>query len=162
MMRRVNFLTAALLLLALSCTAHATPYYQSATMGEAGQTGGDALGDFQFIGVRFVVSAPVTVGRIGGHIGKTEGAGNETLFGALVQLSGLTDMPDSLDLSTPDVLAVTTFIAPSTSDDIAIPIGPVTLGTGTYGVLFGSHLFGATGRGYIPSDSTNIGSPSYF
>ena len=159
-MRR-SLLLAALLLIVP--TAQAAPYYESGTMGATNQNGGDFLGNSQFIGARFIVSSPVTIDRIGGHIGRsTTSTASEQLFGVICQLSGMSDMPDSLNLSTPDILAVTLFTPPLASNDLAIPITPVTLGPGTYGVLFGSGLFGATARGFIPFNSTNVGLPSFF
>lgn len=58
-----------------------------------------------YYGVRFEVTEPIKINRVGASFGY--GSGDDP-FAAIVQLDGAIDLPDSFDLSTPDVLARTT------------------------------------------------------
>jgi hypothetical protein len=145
-------------LAALPSRADAGYIYESATLGTTGITSGfnPSVDDRQFVGVRFDVTSTVTTGTIGGHFG---GFGN--FFGAIVALSGPTDVPDSFSLSTPDVLGSTLINFPFPSDDTSAPL-TLTLTPGWYALVFGSGLFAATGGGYAPVTNTDVGTPSFF
>lgn len=132
--------------------------YASGTLGQTGQTGGNVFGQIQYLGVRFSVSNATTITAIGGHIG---GSLNGSVFGAIIRLTDFNDFPDSMTLSTPDVLAVTSFTPTHPSAELVIPIGPAPVTPGVYAVMFGSGLFGASGSGFFPTNSSNIGSPSW-
>jgi len=136
-------------------------YYASATLGQTGQHGGFSVASNQGIGARFSIGAATTITGIGGHF-VASNFGNGLLFGSIIRLDSFSDLPDSTDLSTPDVLAATTFTPPSASADVIAPIGPLAVTPGVYAVFFGSGRFGATGGGAIPQDGANIGSPSIF
>src|SRR4051812_32601062 len=102
------------LFLSLAClgmggtNAEATPVviYQSATVGQAAQTGGSAVQPTQFLGVRFELLAEATTTDVGGLFdfslfsAGVLGHGSAEIFGAIVALAGPTDFPDSPDLST--------------------------------------------------------------
>ena len=140
--------------------------YKSATIGTTPTTGTPGLlVDYQFIGVKFQVLSNVVTNAIGGNFQAVPGVGNETIFGAIVALSGPTGFPDSIDLSTPDVLGETLLSPPTqTSGEVTAPLS-LALPPGWYAVIFGSNLFGATGDGRAPGEytgDTNIGSPLYF
>jgi len=138
-----------------------------------GPTGGPASGpfvnSFQKWGVRFAVSSTVTTATIGGHFDRFDGFGapvGTTIFGALVALSSNTDLPDSNDLSTPDVLGSTELTIPSVSNDSQIIDAPlsVTLAPGWYAVVFGSQSLihgGTAANGIAMTTNTDIGNPSY-
>ncbi len=84
------------------------------------------------------------------------------MFGAIIGLSSPTALPLGRPFNPGEVLASTIFTAPSFSDDVLIPLS-VTLPPGDYALVFGSGLFGATGRGAMPLNNTDIpGSASYF
>jgi hypothetical protein len=74
----------------------------------------------------------------------------------------MSDFPDTLDLSSPDVLAHTLLDFPIDSGDVNSSIGPITLSPGFYALVFGTDRFGASGIGDVIEDNTEIGSPSYF
>ena len=131
--------------------------YQSATMGTPGQTAGISVGVFQYVGSRFELSERRVATAVGGHFG-TSATGEQTVFGALVRLTSMTDFPDSLiPLNTPDVLATTVFALPKPSNDAIASIGPVELPPGFYAVVFGSGQFGASGQGFVPATNVPVG-----
>jgi hypothetical protein len=80
--------------------AKASTIYQSATLGTTGLTVGVVLDADQYLGVRFQVLSGVTTSVIGIHATVYSGS----LFGAIVNLTGPTDFPDSVTLTTADVL----------------------------------------------------------
>lgn len=129
--------------------------YESAALGPTGGNTGFNV-DSQFLGVRFQVNSPVVTTEIGGHF---SGSGN--FFGAIVQLSDFSDFPDSLDLSTSDVLGHALLTFPALSAEVTADLS-VDVAPGTYGLVFGSVLFGATGAGVANSNNNDIGSPSWF
>ncbi|MEX2317796.1 MAG: PEP-CTERM sorting domain-containing protein [Pirellulales bacterium] len=145
----------------------AATVFQSGTLGQLAVTNedlanevfsGTAINESVFTGVRFEVAQRVTTSRIGGHfLGRSSG---ETFFGAIVQLESDFDFPDSSDLTSPDVLGITTLTFPDPSaeayGDISLSIEP-----GWYALLFGSGLFGADGRGGAIRNGVDIGTPSY-
>ena len=127
--------------------------FQSATLGQTGITAdqlldqsvpGTNVNQFVFVGARFELTEPVITSRIGGHFASLGISGN--FFGAIVSLDGPDDLPDSSDLSTPDVLGSTLLEFPDPSDDV-FGMLELDLDPGWYGVVFDSGLFGATGAG---------------
>ncbi len=116
--------------------------------------GGIAIMDEQFVMMRFsfATSGPMRTYEMGGQFGGFRG--NGYIFGAIVALSGANDVPDSVDLSTPDVLGTTlipvfneadpdrSFI---TSGKLSVELAP-----GYYAAVFGSGKFGATSDGFSP------------
>ncbi len=169
---------------AVASQASAAPFtYQTATLGPGGQLGGGALGltsyefpndtpVYQFIGARFEVTNPggVNTTDVGAHMllfpqdiaGHPGSAGNGLIFGAIVALTGATDLPDSLNFSTPDVLGTTLMAAPSPSGEVSAPLA-VHLNPGWYSLIFGGGFFGATGRGALPFGNAPIlGNPTSF
>jgi hypothetical protein len=147
----------------IATNARATPsfLFQSATLGDP-QSGGISIIPEQIIGVRFQLGTAVQIEQIGGAFGGESG-GNRQLVGALVSLSSLSDFPDSRNLSTPDVLTHVNFIPHlNSTEEISVPITPITLSPGTYALVFTSGLFGATGTGFASWSNNDLGSPSYF
>ena len=81
------------------------------------------------------------------------------IFGAIVRLDDFSDVPDSFDLSTPDVLGVSLLTPPGCSNEVSAPLS-LELEPGTYALVFGSGLFGATGAAFAPTGSdSDIGTP---
>lgn len=132
--------------------------YESATIGATGQTGGVSISTTNFAAVRFEVLTTTSVDQVGGHFGLRTGS---DIFAAIVRLTDSTDVPDSPDLSTPDVVATTTIVPPNLSADVTAPIS-ATLTPGFYSLVFGSGLFGTFGRAIAANTNTDIGSPSFF
>jgi hypothetical protein len=147
--------------------AQATIIYQSATLGPVditkeqvftGDVPASNVVHFNFVGARFEVKETSLTTRIGGHF--LGGFDNDTFFGALVRLTDPIDFPDSVDLSTPDVLGSTLMLFPEPSSEVFGNLS-VELTPGWYAVMFGSGLFGATGRGAVVRNGTDRGSPDY-
>ena len=126
--------------------------YESTQMGAPHYPAGFSISATQFLGARFQLTTPATIDGIGGHMFGSSN-GNGLIFGALVQLTSLDDVPNSSDLSSADVLTHMTFHPPSPSEDVIAPIGPIGVPAGFYAVVFGSGLFGATGSGGAPDDN---------
>ena len=93
--------------------------------------------------------------RIGGHF--VGGFSETDFFGAIVGLTDSLDFPDSLDLSTPDVISASTLTFPDTSDEVFGGLS-VNLQPGWYALVFGSGLFGTDGRGSAPKNNIVKGS----
>jgi hypothetical protein len=106
--------------------------------------------------MRFQLLSGAVVDGIGGNIAIDPNIGDGRIFGALVKLTDMNDYPDSTDLSTPDVLAATAFSATPEIADVTAPIGPLTVGPGTYAVVLGSGLFGASGDGAMSINNPNF------
>jgi hypothetical protein len=133
--------------------------YETATLGPTGITGnGFGIYTNQFLGTRFFVSTTFTTSRIGGHL---YSGSNNHIFGALVSLGYSTDFPNSMNLSTPDVLGTALLTCPNLSAEVSAPLS-VQLAPGYYSLVFGTGLFGATGGGGAPSNNIDIDSPSLF
>jgi hypothetical protein len=153
------FATSAILAAAVS-PAKAQLLYESAELGPIGQASGALVGDNSYIGVRFEVFGDTTADRMGGHLG-TATLPSATLFGALVQLSGPGDFPNTHDLSSVDVLRTTVLTVPYGSNEVIEKFTPISLSAGWYALVFGSAKFGATGTGMAALNNTDYGSPSY-
>ncbi|MGC9454456.1 MAG: PEP-CTERM sorting domain-containing protein [Phycisphaerae bacterium] len=157
--------TCGILVAMVAGTASADLIYESASMGAPGQSvwGHMLLGHTQFGGVRFEVDTNVRVDAIGGHFATYYPGGSDNLFGALVALTAETDVPDSANLSTPDVLRTVSFDPTNPSSDHVIDIDPVWLSPGWYAVVFGAGLHGSV-AGFDNSAQLNnspVGSPKY-
>ena len=140
--------------------AQATPIYESATLGPVGATSGASLSG-QFLGSRFTVTGITQVTSIGGHM--LEFGGNETLWGAIIPMTGLlpTFLPSLIETN---VLGSAIFTPTNASNDFFEPLS-VTLPPGDYALVFGGNgFFSTTGFGAMPLNNTNTpeGVGSYF
>lgn len=112
-------------------------------------------------GFRFQITSARTATSIGLNV-QNEGAAGGTVFGAIIALTDMSDMPDSAALTTSDVLVTTTFAlgAPGASHTVSGTIS-TALAPGWYAVMFGLGAFGATGTsGSIHSNSGGGGCTS--
>ena len=114
--------------------------FESST-GVAGSSGA-ALGDYSFAMHRFELKSQTRVGSIGGYFACSLPE-TTSIFGAIVMLTRQYDLPDSIDLSTSDVLATTLIDIERTPDDYYGKIDMV-LKPGWYAAAFGTGKFGAT------------------
>ena len=140
-MRRFSLFAA--ILFAIVTNANANIFYQSAT-GPFDRTSccGSSVSNTQFIGASFSVDQTTEVAAIGGHFNNFD-LGNNTIFGAIVNL-GSNGLPTGSLTQLDSVLAYSVF-TPSSSIDSQVSINASLL-PGTYGLIFGSGLFGANGR----------------
>jgi hypothetical protein len=135
--------------------------YATGVAGPSGQPGGYDIANHQFLGFRFFLPAPVTTSAIGGHVATMTGP---DIFGAVVALTNLVDYPDSLDLSTTDVLggARIPLAAPGSASGVVSAPLHLSLDAGWHALVFGSGLFGATGFGRLTFDNLPPGNHPFF
>jgi hypothetical protein len=114
-----------------------------------------------FVGVRFHINAPTITTRIGGHFVGYPNTPNNDFFAAIIGLTSAADFPDSSDLTTADVLGVTTLTFPLLHS--AEAFGPLSmpLGPGWYALVFGGGLFGTSGSGAAVRNGLDIDLPTY-
>lgn len=143
---------------------------ESAKLGSTGQTGGYQISfspvnnAAQFPGWKFQLDTTFEITSVGGHLGISDP--NKTLFAAIVDLNSPDALPQGEPFAPGDILASTTFSPTYPSSDIKTPLS-VTLSPGTYGLVFGGGLFGATGgeflqEGFIPTSNSSVPGATYF
>ena len=138
--------------------------FESVLLGPTGiELSGWEVNYLQYVGVRFEVTAPATTTQVGTHLVIAPFAyyGNDKVFAALVELSGPEDLPDSVSLSTPDVLGAALLTLPILSAEVSAPL-TVSLSPGWYSLVVGSGRFGASGFGVVTRNNFDVGRPSYF
>lgn len=151
----------------ISRRAQAAIIYET---GESGPTGvssqqlaneeiaGVNINKFVFAGGRFRVEEATSVERVGGHfLGRAVGF---PFFGSIVRLTGNDDFPDSVDLTTPDVVGVTTLNFPNPSANVYGTL-TATLSPGWYALVFGSGLYGHSGIGAAVSTGSDYEATTY-
>jgi len=147
--------------------AAAATIFESGTLGPTGLEWQDILDQNvlgenvkpnAFTGVRFQLNQPSITSKVGGHFAGP--SPNTTIFGAIIRLDNENDFPDSVDLSTSDVLGTALLTFTELSDELFGDL-TVSLDPGWYALIFGSGLFGATGNGAALLNNTDIGSPNY-
>jgi hypothetical protein len=135
--------------------------YESGTLGQTGLAQGAVaatnINPSVFTGVRFQLAQRVVTSQIGGHFVSQTGG---TFFGTIVALDDAHDFPDSGDLTTPDVLGAASLDFPNPSAEVFGDLA-LSLDTGWYAPVYGSGLFGTTGRGVALRNGLDIGDPSY-
>ena len=120
---------------------------ESATMGNAGRLGGASITTVQYVGWRFQVDETLEVERVGGHLLSVPDVPGD-LFAAFVRLSALDAFPQGTPFTSDEVVATTLFRANFPSDEVLTPF-ETELTPGSYALVFGTGLFGATGEGAI-------------
>jgi hypothetical protein len=94
-------------------------------------------------------------------ITSTDGNGNEEVFGAIVPVNPSTGFPSqSIETLASTALGAVAF-TPMADGDTTVPL-TLQLAPGTYGVVFGSGLFGATGHADLLASEDIAGSPLVF
>jgi len=120
---------------------------QSADLGATGRFGGTSVTVAQFVGWRFETNEPLAVERVGGHLLSFPDEPGE-IFAALVRLESINSVPMGIPFTAEEVVATTTFRPPFPSDEVLVPL-EATLSPGSYALVFGTGLFGATGAGAL-------------
>jgi hypothetical protein len=100
------------------------------------------VGDFNWTFHRFEITTPTTLDTVGGYFGNFQD-GSLTIFAAIVELTGPTDNPDSLDLTTADLLGTTLMNIGTTVTLYETPFS-LSLDPGWYALEFGTGAFGAS------------------
>lgn len=146
-------LASTLVLCLAADVATAASLYESAPLGEPSR-GGSSISLNSFLGAPFELKNRSRITAIGGDLG-TSGS----IFGALLPLSSIADLPERAPLEL-DALAVAwkVFSAPDgwpETVDFRTSL-EVELDPGTYLLVFGSGLFGATGYGWMGTGNPSI------
>jgi hypothetical protein len=129
---------------------------ESAVLGATGRIGGTSVTVSQFVGWRFETSERLAVERVGGHLLSFPDQPGQ-IFAALVRLQSIDSVPLGAAFTAQEVVATTTFRPPFPSDEVLAPLA-ATLTPGSYTLVFGTGLFGATGAGalHIGDDQPDI------
>jgi len=149
---RATTLALSLLAAALPLAAHADTF-ESASFVDESVSGGDYFIDStRYLGAVFTVTHTETLTAIGGNFTMYGDGGS--IFGAIVPVVG-----GALPGDVASTALAETLFTPAGGDQSAA-IGGV-LKPGTYAVIFGSGLFGATGASGLVSGQSALGSPSF-
>jgi len=119
----------------------------SAQLGAIGKFGGTSVTVAQFVGWRFQTDVPLAVEQVGAHALEFDPGG---LFAAIVRLDSIAAVPSGAPFTPDEVLATTVFQAPLPSAEVFAPLS-ANLNPGSYVLVFGTGLFGATGAGALPN-----------
>jgi hypothetical protein len=134
---------AAALAIALPLVAHATSYETASFVDESVAGGDYFIDNTNFLGASFSVLSNESLNSVGGNF--TAFGDGGTLFAAVLSSTG-------------SVVAETTFTPIGGDQSVALN---GALDAGTYTVVFGSGLFGATGSSGLVAAQTAIGTPSF-
>jgi hypothetical protein len=145
---------AALLLgVALAQSALAATIFQSATVGPTGQLVGGFSLDASFFGARFTIGQTTNVTDVGGVFASQ--FDGKQVFAAIVPLSSTTAFPTGNPMiNTWSPVATTVFTVNQASADVSVPLS-VTLQPGSYGLIFGQGILGATNGGLLDANMTS-------
>jgi hypothetical protein len=133
-----------------SAMAQGTVLFESALNTQTDNSG-SGIGPTAFPGAGFEVPAGTqwNLTGVGGHI-RNDGQGNFLIFGAIVSLSGPNQPPMGDPFNGGEVIASATFQPTLTMSDQVMPLS-ISLTPGSYAVVLGSGLFGATGTANMAS-----------
>lgn len=149
----------------LPTPARADILLQTATLGPTNTIGGLVVSAPQYPAARFQIAQQYTLTSVQVHaVMSPPSGGNGLVFAAIVPLLNMSDFPDGGDLALiadDNPVEVHLFSAPPLSAVVTIPFTSL-LSAGTYGVVFGSGEFGATGNGALPRNSIVIEPDAYF
>jgi hypothetical protein len=129
-----------------SCQAQSV-LLESATLGLTGRDGGASVTNVQYIGWRFELAETLQVEQVGGHMLSLPDKPGD-IFAALVRLVSIDSFPLGAPFTSEEVVATTLFRPNFPSDEILTPLS-AELTPGSYALVFGTELFGATGEAAI-------------
>ncbi|TWU29944.1 hypothetical protein [Bythopirellula polymerisocia] len=130
---------------------------ESAQLGTTGRIGGTTITSSQFVGWRFETSVPVAVEQVGGHMLVIPDLQGD-IFASLVRLSSIDTFPAGSPFNGVEVMATTTFRPNFPSDEFLTPL-IATLIPGSYALVFGSGMFGATGGAALHNGPDQVDIP---
>lgn len=148
-------------------------FWQSATVGEEGQTSGIVVNEGTLLGAKFEVDEQFILKASSGHVGLPFDTGDIyfEMFVAVVELDPVTELPRSVGgnpFTSEDVLDVRVFAVRFPSQAyFAEHENQIVLDPGKYGIVFGSGYFGTFQSAILPGPDVNptaqdIGNPEYF
>ena len=138
----------------------ATPLiFESAILGPTGNVGGMDISSGQYLGVRFDLSSETHITHVGGHLGELTSGG---LFAAIVALPSSLGFPQFApgNIETNSLASTVFSIGDFSSVDKLVALNTV-LPQGNYALVFGSGAFGASGSGFMPTNGSVLGTPSF-
>jgi len=154
--------TALGLLLAAAITpANAGTVFESATY-TGNDTGEYILSENDLIGAAFTLTKTTTIWKVGAQFGGFPGG---DIFAAIVPLASPTSFPGapSDQLSSISLADVEFSVPTAVAVDLKVKLPtPLTLGPGSYAVIFGSGQFGATGFAGLGDENDPSGTPFLF
>lgn len=170
----IRTFAAALALLGASVSAKADVVFQSATFSGR-EIAAAIVGNTRYIGAAFTLTTRTEITAIGGQFGDRASG---TIFGAIVSSGPLLPTFTPSDIGGQslahvvfgvDLSSGAPGVMPATDDpdfnvvDLTVPLGTaLTLDPGTYGVVFGSGIFGASGSAALGDSNNPVGSPNLF
>ncbi|MGI4878086.1 MAG: PEPxxWA-CTERM sorting domain-containing protein [Janthinobacterium lividum] len=138
--------------------ADAMVIYQSAAYSGV-DDGEYILSENNFMGATFTLGRTTSITGIGGEFGGYPGG---SIFGAIVPLSARGAFPAGASTALAGIsLGHVVFAVTGGTQDLVVPLA-LTLGAGTYGVIFGSGQFGATGYAGLGYGNTPSHTPTMF
>lgn len=119
-----------------------------------------------FFGADFTLTQTTRISAIGAAFANTattssDGNGNEEIFGAIVSVDPTTGLPFQTIENLASITRGDAVFTPTTDGDTTVAL-PLLLGAGTYAVVFGSGLFGATGDADLLAGENIVNSPLVF
>lgn len=133
-----------------------------------GTTQGDGFfGGSLFVGADFSVSTTTQVTSIGADFANTAQEstsgpnGDGSIFGAIVQVDPVTGLPLQPVENLSSITLAAAVFTPTHDGDTTVDLS-VVLPPGTYGLVFGSGLFNATGVADLLQGNDPVGTPSVF
>lgn len=120
---------------------------ESATLGNTGRIAGASVTNVQYIGWRFELAETLQVQQVGGHMLSLPDRPGD-IFAALVRLASIDSFPLGAPFTSEEVVATTTFRPNFPSSEVLTPLS-AELTPGSYALVFGTELFGATGEAAI-------------
>jgi len=128
-----------------------------------GTTAGDGVfGGSLMVGANFSVSVATHITSIGAafaNAAQTSGSGS--IFGAIVAVDPITGLPTQPVESMASITFGSVVFTPNVDGDTTAALDLI-LQPGTYGLVFGSGLFGATGFADLLVGNTTVDSPAVF
>jgi hypothetical protein len=126
-----------------------TVVLESASPGATGHISGSSVTTAQFVGWRFQIDTALDVDHVGGHLLSNPNSPGD-IFAALVALDSITSVPHGAPFTAEELIATTVFQPAFPSDEIEVPL-TAALTPGSYALVFGTGLFGASGEGALPN-----------
>ena len=152
-------------LLAAPCSIHGAVIFESTALGTPSGSSTSMVvtsnaSITQFVGTRFGITQQTLVTSVGGYMA-ANGNAFSPLFAAIVSLNLTTGLPTGSPFTQAPIVS-TTFLPNPIASDIRAPIFAL-LNPGTYGLIFGSGLFGSPqgGEAWL-LDPGSTSSSSYF
>ena len=122
---------------------------ESSALGATQKFSGTSVTEGQFVGWRFQTTESLAVQQVGGHLLSIPDQPGD-IFAALVRLQSIDSVPIGVPFNADEVVATTTFRPSFPSDEVLVPLA-TTLSPGSYVLVFGTGMFGATGEAALPN-----------